>query len=77
MREQQEINGGGVKTEVVGIVLDHFPAALVEAAIHQYSLAGALQQVAGAGHTLRGTVKRYLHLPSSFPVSLIPLSCQF
>jgi hypothetical protein len=57
VRQQQKVDARRIKAEVIGVLFLEFPAALVKAAVNQDAFAGALQQVAGAGHTLCGTVK--------------------
>jgi len=61
MGEQHEINGGGIKTEWLGIFFIQFAPALIQAAINQYPLACTFNHVAGTGNAAIRTVERKFH----------------
>jgi hypothetical protein len=55
--EQYKIYALRIKPEVVGIVLGDLAAALIEPAIDEDALAGAVDEVAGTGHVAIGAAE--------------------
>jgi hypothetical protein len=56
VRQQHEIDRGGIEAELGGIALLHRIAALEQAAIDEDALAAAFEQMARAGDLARGSV---------------------
>ena len=65
MRQQDIVDGRGVKSKRSGIVFLQFAAALEHAAVDQNADAAGLQQMTGAGDGFRSTVKGQIHGGSS------------
>ena len=61
MGQQQIIDAGRVKPEIIGVFLVQFSAALVEAAVDEDTLAGAFNQVARPGNAAIRAVEGDLH----------------
>ncbi len=65
MRQQNVVDGRGVKSKWRGIVFLQFAAALEHAAVDQNADAAGLQQMTGAGDGFRSAVKGQIHGESS------------
>lgn len=71
VRQQQDVDGGRLEPEGLGVILVQFVTALEHAAVDQDALAGALDKVARARHALGSAVERDLHHDASRP----PVDC--
>jgi len=50
MGQQQEVDAGRVKAEIISVFLVKLATALIQAAVNQDSAVGTFDQMAGAGH---------------------------
>ena len=70
--QQQVVDIGRIKTEILRIFLLEFMASLVQPAVDENAFAAAFNQVAGSGDAAVGAMKRNLHTLSVFLSGELP-----